>query len=283
VATHRRRTSPRRLAFAALLGLAIGLVAVVGIVAMFIAMNAFRDPVAGDVDAARSSQPGVRILFVGNSLTSKNDLPGMVSRLAGGLDPPRTVITVSYTRLGARLSDAAGSDRLARLIASAPWDYVVLQELSVIPSWAPSYRAEAMDAPVAKLAQEIRDAGATPVFYATWAYPHGDPGVEGDSFDDMTARVLEGYRRQADRTGGVVVPVAAAWAQEVLRDHGDDLLVGDDRHPSRAGTYLAAATFVAQLLEPSSASRFTAGLPRDRADELQRAAGLAVGSEPAGP
>jgi hypothetical protein len=32
-----------------------------------------------------------RILFIGNSFTNRNDLPGMVARLAGAGDPPQEV------------------------------------------------------------------------------------------------------------------------------------------------------------------------------------------------
>jgi hypothetical protein len=133
-----------------------------------------------------------------------------------------------------------------------------------------------MDGPVSILAQEIAAAGAALLFYDTWAYAKGDPTVSGDTFDDMTARVLEGYTRQARRTGGRVVPVGLAWA--TARDRGDELWTSDGNHPTRSGTYLAAATFVAVLIGPTVPSAFTAGLPPERALQLQREAAAVAAS-----
>jgi len=234
--------------------------------------------IAGDLAAARGTAPGTRVLFVGNSFTYRNDLPGMVRAMARDLDRPRTVYAVSYTRPYASLADAASSGELRRLIASAHWDYVVLQERSLIPSLAPAQRDARMRAPILALAREIRADGATPLLYETWGYRTGNPALAGDTFDAMNSRVVDGYETAA-RTGDLrIVPAGAAFARDVHAGHLQDLWAGDGQQPSLEGTYLAAATVV-QTLFPGSTSTFTAGLGA-RAAQLQRDATVAVAGAP---
>ncbi len=109
----------------------------------------------------------MRILMLGNSFTSSNNLPGLLAQLTGAQ-------VVAHTRGGARLSEQLnphtklGAKNRAAL-AGEPWNYVVLQEMSHGPVTSP----KSFFASVEGLCGLIREAGAAPVLYATWAYQKG--------------------------------------------------------------------------------------------------------------
>ena len=73
--------------------------------------------------------------------------------------------------------------------------------------------------------------------------------------------------------GAQVVPAGLAFAKSVAKRPQLELYVADKRHPSLAGTYLAACTSFAALFgkSPVGAS-YTAGLSADVARALQTAA-----------
>jgi len=80
---------------------------------------------------ASSDRPGLRVLFIGNSFTAENSLVAMVTQLAEtNRSRPRPVFAVEYDPGGSKLEDAAASPDLARVLAGARWNVVVLQEQS---------------------------------------------------------------------------------------------------------------------------------------------------------
>ena len=71
----------------------------------------------------------MRILMLGNSFTTANDLPGQLAALTG-------TEVVCHTRGGARLSEHLNPGtrlgaRTQAALAGEHWDYVVLQEMSL--------------------------------------------------------------------------------------------------------------------------------------------------------
>src|SRR5262249_40039596 len=92
---------------------------------------------AGDEVVPEKPAPRpIRILFIGNSYTEANDLPGMVKTTwqAAGLGP---VDVQKYTIGGATLQYHYDKSDARKQIASQKWDYVVLQEQSMRPIVAP--------------------------------------------------------------------------------------------------------------------------------------------------
>jgi hypothetical protein len=61
------------------------------------------NPITGDLAGVRSSRPGMRVLFVGNSFTYFNDMPGMVEKLARQDPGARPVFAAEYAPPGWRL------------------------------------------------------------------------------------------------------------------------------------------------------------------------------------
>lgn len=192
----------------------------------------------------------MRILLLGNSLTTSNGLPGLLAeRLQAEV--------VVHARGGARLSEHLNSNtklgaKTHQALASGGWDFVVLQEMSNGPLRFRTRYEEAVD----QLAGQIKTAGATPVIYATWAYAPSCPKLAklGVTYDEMHADMHEAFVEAAHRVGAQL-----ADACQAFHDHEDlqALYAPDGVHPSPAGTQVAldclvSATAVNQREQPPS-------------------------------
>ena len=264
----------RRLGRATLVVIAsvlLGISAYAGLVKVGLARNPFAPVAAGDLRLARSDRHGVRVLFVGNSLTFKNDLPALVHGLGGRHTP---IFAGSFTAPGWQLRQFAGDHQLDRLLREVRWDVVVLQEQSQIPSFSTADRAQEFTPYVQELATEARANGAQPLLFVTWAHRTGDRrNVSDDTYADMQQRVVDGYSDAARASASAVAPVGVAWAEALTRRPQLGLWASDGTHPSRAGSYLAACVFYALLTRTSPVgNRFTGGLEPSLARFLQRVA-----------
>ncbi|MGH2921772.1 MAG: hypothetical protein ACRDKU_06900 [Gaiellaceae bacterium] len=230
-------------------GLVLGFSLYVGFIQAGVIRNPFSPVLRGDIEAARGDRPGLRVLFVGNSLTYYNSMPEMVQELAAADPEAEPIFAVWYTRPGWSLRGASADDRLASLLRDVRWNAVVLQEHSVVASERP----EESEPFAKKLHQRIGARGARTVLFVTWWYRH--------------------HSDLASRLSVRVAPFAPAWDEALRRRPDLDLMGPDGRHPNRAGSYLAACVFYATLTgrDPSKSS-FTAGLEKRDARHLQRVA-----------
>src|SRR5688500_9954626 len=124
------------------------------------------------------------VLFIGNSLTAQNDVPGMVESLADSAGPPG-MRTAAYTRGGVALEDHWAQGTALRIIAQGNWRFVVLQQG---PSSLPASRLNLRQW-TERFAQRIRAAGAEPALHTVW------PESERFAFFDD---VIESYRLAAE-------------------------------------------------------------------------------------
>jgi hypothetical protein len=184
------------------------------------------------------SQPSAgarRVLFVGNSLTYFNDLPGTLATLvrADGDD----IVVASVTRPGYALIDhlvpptASGA---LDSIRGARWDHVVLQQ-------GPTSRDVDRDSLVLvarQLAPAIRASGGRPALYMVW------PAVRDSANFD---RVHESFRRAACAVDGELWPAGDAWRAVRRLDPSIALYGPDQFHPAPLGTYLAALVMYERL------------------------------------
>ena len=86
----------------------------------------------------------MRILFVGNSFTARNNLPGLLKGLAGarGIDLEHKLISAG----GASLRQHLNAGKALEAIATGDFDTVVLQEQSTLPIKSPArFREGARD------------------------------------------------------------------------------------------------------------------------------------------
>jgi hypothetical protein len=115
-----------------------------------------------------------------------------------------------------------------------------------------------------KHSDTVRKHGAKPVWFMSWAYADKP---------EMTAELAEAYTQAGNDNDAFVIPAGLAFAR-ALRQRPDLVLYAPDkRHPSVAGTYLAATTVYAALFKRSPAGLpYTAGLDAQSAALLQATA-----------
>lgn len=188
-------------------------------------------------------EPPLRVLFIGNSYTYYNNLPGMLEDFARGSNARREVRVEMVARGGATLRDLWSSGDALAAIRRGPWDYVVLQDQSMlgvtrVDGQLSVNEPELMHRFGRLFAREIVAAGAKPVFYLTWSRK---------SAPALQARLTAAYGAIAEETGSLLAPVGLAW--QALRAERPDLELydPDGSHPSAVGSYLAAATIWAAI------------------------------------
>lgn len=109
-----------------------------------------------------------------------------------------------------------------------------------------------------------RAKGVEPMFLMTWAY---------SDKPEMTQGLADAYTEAGRQNNAHVIPAGLAFAASIAKRPDINLYVPDKRHPSLAGSYLAAATMVASVWNVNPiGSKFTSGLPADVARHLQEVA-----------
>lgn len=222
------------------------------------------------------------VLFLGNSYTYVNDLPGVVAAMAKAGKPK--LKTQSYTAGGAALIQFWEEPEHAKareLVRQRSFDYVVLQDQSVTPCSSPQWTLKFGG----KWAQLAHYGKSKPVFFLTWA--HRTP--DGSAFDTaMQDGLTTVYRRVAQENDALLAPVGEAWRRWYQRHPSDALHAEDGSHPNELGTYLAGCVFYAVLTQKSpvglpcrlrTAPRRTLSVPADKAKECQQIADEVVKEE----
>jgi hypothetical protein len=179
-----------------------------------------------------------RILFIGNSFTNRNDLPGLLTALAAAAKPSLRVETDRVIANGMSLKAHWRRGVALDKIRAGKWDYVVLQEQSTLPLKNPARMHES----VLAFDAEIKAAGAKTALYMTWA--------RRAEFHRQDA-LSEEYLSVGRELGALVVPAGVAWQRALAEDPGLVLHDRDGSHPNPVGTYLAVCTFFAALFSRS--------------------------------
>lgn len=209
---------------------------------------------------------GTHVLFIGNSLTYVNDLPGTLSALA--LTTGDTIRAASVALPDYALVDHLQHGGAMQAIASGSWQFVVLQQG---PSSLQVNRDSLIE--MSRLFDvAIRRNGARTALFSVWPQT-----VNATTFP----RAIESYRLAAVAVGGVYLPVGAAWQTALTEDATLPLYSGDGLHPSELGTYLAALVMYerftgkdARLLTPRAvvAGRVLTDTPESVVRRLQEIA-----------
>jgi hypothetical protein len=110
----------------------------------------------------------------------------------------------------------------------------------------------------------VRAHGARPVFFMSWAYADKP---------EMTAQLAEAYTIAGNANDALVIPAGLAFARALSGQPELNLYAADKRHPSLAGTYLAACTVFAALTGRSPVGNsYLAGIDEPTAHFLQTVA-----------
>lgn len=176
---------------------------------------------------------GPAILFIGNSYTYVNDVPGMVEALASAAGSPVAVASIADPDY-ALIDHYKGGSSARADIARGGWKYVVLQQG---PSSVDVNR-DTLRLATKLFDADIRKAGATPALFSAW--PTDARRVD-------FPRAIESYRLAAADVSGIFLPVAGAWLAAWERDPTIVLYDGDGLHASAAGSYLTALVIFSTL------------------------------------
>jgi glyoxylase-like metal-dependent hydrolase (beta-lactamase superfamily II) len=201
----------------------------------------------------RRPEPPLRVLFIGNSYTYFNNLPEIVADFARLANTSREVQVEAIVRGGATLRDHWDAGTVHQRLRATSWDYVVLQEQSMLglalQDGRPTINEPGFFHHYARLfVDQVKAAGATPVFFLTWSRR---------ATPELQPRLTSAYEEIAQATGARLAAVGPAW-QALRRQRPDlELYAPDGTHPSPTGSYLAAATIWATI---SGAT--PVGLPR---------------------
>ena len=199
-----------------------------------------------------------RILFVGNSYTSRHQLPRLIADLVAGADPSQRVEPVAIVAGGASLRRHWNAGIAQKTLAKSAWDWVVLQEQSTLPV----KNRERYHENVRLFATEVAKHPARLALYLTWE--RQGAGTQ--------ARINEAVETIATEVNARVVPVGPAW-QRAMQERPDiPLYLDDGSHPTAEGVYLAACVFVGALFDRrpiGSTVSDALGLEREIAENLQ--------------
>ena len=197
---------------------------------------------AGAVATSRAAQRPQRVLFIGNSLTSANNLPGLVEALSRAAGESRIECRlVAFPNYS--LEDHWNRGDAPHAIAEGAWSIVVLQQG---PSALPESRVLLIEY-VRRFDAAIRKAGARTALYMVWpaAARRGD-------FDGVSAS----YSAAARAVNGLLLPVGDAWRAAWRRDPRIELYGPDGFHPTALASYLGALVIYQEL-----SGRSPVGLP----------------------
>lgn len=143
-----------------------------------------------------------------------------------------------------------------------PFDVVIMNDCSqcpVHPKLSGLFHEYAK-----KHSDTIRKHGAEPVLFMTWVY---------QDKPEMTAQLAEQYTIAGNANKALVIPAGLAFAKALSKKPDLVMYQKDKRHPSIAGTYLAAATIYSAIYKKQAAvSPAVSGLDAETAAFLRSVA-----------
>jgi len=115
-----------------------------------------------------------------------------------------------------------------------------------------------------KHSETLRKHGSEPILFMSWAY---------SDVPAMTEQLAAEYIKAGQQNNALVVPAGYAFANSVAKRPDLSLIIADKRHPSLAGTYLAACTVLASVYKINPiGSKYSGGLSPDVVTHLQTVA-----------
>lgn len=226
-----------------------------------------------------------RLLYVGNSFFYyNNSLHGHVNKLLSAALPKpardgyrSSSVTISgghlrwhdvgaYLDSGIGDSDVNENNELVSNPAKEGFDAVLMMDCSRCPydvATRPVFHEQ-----VRAKSAVVRSKGARPLLFMSWAY---------SDMPEMIDTVAREYVRAGQENRLQVVPAGLAFKSSLERRPEIALHIADRRHPTLAGTYLAACVVLASVygIDPVRNS-YVAGLNRADAEFLQDVASKVV-------
>jgi hypothetical protein len=202
----------------------------------------------------------LRVLFLGNGLTSGHDMPTVLTRMSriGKQKIKASVCAVGGYNLENHFTDVQSRTNISHTVRDITnptnrltWHVVILQEQSQIPVFA----WQRMLSSAQKLDGAIKAAKTQTALFMPQS--RSDPFFTQSEFLD---RAEGGYNFVAQQINCPVVPVGRAWQILEARHPNIQLRERDGFHPSPHGAYLNACMFYAYLTWQSPLGLSNGGL-----------------------
>jgi hypothetical protein len=178
----------------------------------------------------------MKILFIGNSFTARNNVPGLIASMAESRGHTLEHKLISAGGASLRMHWNKGDAQKA--MEKTRYDYVVLQEQSTLPV----KNAQRSQENIRLFDAAIKASGAKTALYLTWAR---------QKVPQTQQAITECYASVGEELGATVVPAGVAW-KRFLETHDRPVLHDKDgSHPTLAGSYLAACVFLGVLFDES--------------------------------
>jgi hypothetical protein len=255
---------------------------IVGIVVLTIGLASCSNLLPLNLPLASKSLPPVKevksMLWVGNSFFYyNNSMHGHVTQLlnaAGQKGHRSSSATISGSGINWHDMEAhfkpnavasysfVGDNEVRFNTFERPFDATMMMDCSQCPIHP---KLQAIFYEYAKKHSEtLRKHGSEPILFMSWAY---------SDIPAMTEELAAEYIKAGQQNNALVVPAGYAFANSVAKRPDLSLIIADKRHPTLAGTYLAACTVLASVYKINPiGSKYAAGLSSEVAKHLQTVA-----------
>lgn len=192
----------------------------------------------------RENKP-LSILFIGNSFSYYNNLPGLVARFARASNT-RLVIG-SVLRGGATLKMLWDDGEAPRKLLGKTWDYVVLQERGrlggvIRDGIVHVSKPQVFIAYATRFDKAAKKIGAKTILYCP-------PAFLGVARPDDTKKLHAAHKALARKLRAPMIPAGAAFMLARRERPSMNLYAPDKHHPNPLGTYLVASLFYKSLFK----------------------------------
>ena len=252
------------------------------------------DPPAAEDDEwsalrKKAESTGIKVLFVGDSLTYYNDMPAIFKALCNAAGKKVTVSsqTKGGTGIAMYREDAALWQTVSNRITSEKWDIVIFQpnrNQPVMPEHFPYYPWKEYAA-AKDVVELIKSVGAIPLQYSSLGVNKGYVTREGITKRmtrlEHTSLITAYNAAVSEMLGTRAVYVGPTFNKVIEENPGYNLYHTDNSHPSPMGSYLIAADFYTVIFGTSPADiDYTNGLDAQVAATLRAAAAMLLDYAP---
>jgi len=220
-------------------------------------------------DVSFAAKDTTNILFIGNSYTYYNDIPGTIDSMA--VENNHLVYIDKAVKPGYALFQHTKDSITLDKISSREWDVVIIQERGSLISNGKekdeqdSYKyARKLDSLV-----KVNNKNVKVIFYSTWTPKMGNPTLSGDNFEKALLRIQDGYKTIADELGAKIAPVGKAWKLAIELNPNLDLWHQDKYHANKEGSYLASCIIYTTIFKKLKNNKYTATVDVQNAVFLQ--------------
>lgn len=188
------------------------------------------------------------ILFLGNSHTYFNDVPGIVEGIGKANGNPINCEHISEGGATVSLLITKYYDDLINHLETTNYQYIIVQEQSSLNFLDYDNFLSA----VTQLQEITSPYDVEILLYQTWAYEEDSPSLNNVrlTYEEMHQLITESYHNVSNTTGLNINPVGEVF-DAFKHEYPETRLYHDGNHANRAGSYLSACVHYYNLFNES--------------------------------